>query len=102
MVEYRHVFRLLMEISKTEQIVLIIDEFQEFYNINQSVYSDIQNQTKAQLIFIGSVYSLMHKIFQNSKEPLFGRADRYIYLKPFSPLIGQRTSSRKTLSRHIH
>ncbi len=27
----------------------------------------------------------MHKIFQNSKEPLFGRADRIIYLKPFPP-----------------
>lgn len=92
--EFKQVFRLLMEISKTEQIVLIIDEFQEFYNINQSVYSDIQNlwdeykdQTKAQVIFIGSVYSLMHKIFQNSKEPLFGRADRIIYLKPFPPSV---------------
>jgi AAA+ ATPase superfamily predicted ATPase len=92
--EFRHVFRLLMEISKTEPIVLIIDEFQEFYNINQSVYSDIQNlwdeykdQTRAQLIFIGSVYSLMHKIFKNSKEPLFGRADRIIYLKPFPPSV---------------
>ena len=95
--EFRHVFRLLMEIAKSEPIVLIIDEFQEFYNINKSVYSDIQNlwdeykdQTKAQLIFIGSVYSLMHKIFQNSKEPLFGRADRIIYLKPFPPSVLKR------------
>ncbi|MDC7234082.1 MAG: ATP-binding protein [Spirochaetales bacterium] len=92
--EFKQVFRLLMEISKTEQIVLIIDEFQEFYTINQSVYSDIQNlwdeykdQTKAQVLFIGSVYSLMHKIFQNSKEPLFGRADRIMYLKPFPPSV---------------
>ena len=39
------------------------------------------------LIFIGSIYSLMHKIFKNSKEPLFGRADRIINLKPFSPTV---------------
>ena len=29
----------------------------------------------------------MHKIFQNSKEPLFGRADRILYLKPFPPSV---------------
>lgn len=90
--DFKTVFKLLMELSIKEQIVIIIDEFQEFYNINKSVYSDIQNlwdeykdKTKVHLIFIGSIYSLMHKIFQNSKEPLFGRADRIIYLKPFPP-----------------
>lgn len=90
--DFKTVFKLLMELSIKEQIIIIIDEFQEFYNINKSVYSDIQNlwdeykdKTKVHLIFIGSIYFLMHKIFQNSKEPLFGRADRIIYLKPFPP-----------------
>lgn len=36
------------------------------------------------VIFIGSIYSLMYKIFQNSKEPLFNRADRILSLGPFS------------------
>ncbi|MBN2618335.1 MAG: AAA family ATPase [Spirochaetales bacterium] len=92
--QFRDVFKLLLEIGKKERIVIIIDEFQEFYNINPSVFSDLQNlwdsykfETKTQVIFIGSIYSLMHKIFQNSKEPLFGRADRILYLKPFSPKI---------------
>lgn len=35
------------------------------------------------LIVSGSVYSLMKKIFQNSKEPLFGRADNIIKLSAF-------------------
>lgn len=90
--QFRDVFKLLLEIGKKEKLIIIIDEFQEFYNINPSVYSDLQNlwdsykfETKTQVIFIGSIYSLMHKIFQNSKEPLFGRADRILYLKPFSP-----------------
>lgn len=89
---FKDIFRLLLEIAKKEEIVLIIDEFQEFYNINPSVYSDLQNlwdsykfESKMQVIFIGSIYSLMHNIFQNSKEPLFGRADRVLYLKAFSP-----------------
>ncbi len=90
--KFKDVFKLLLEISKTEKIVIIIDEFQEFYTINPSVYSDLQNlwdsykfKSKIQVIFIGSIYSLMHTIFQNSKEPLFGRADRIMYLKPFTP-----------------
>jgi uncharacterized protein len=92
--EFRKVFQLLMELGKKEKIVVIIDEFQEFYNINPSVYSEIQNiwdqykaVSKVHLIFIGSIYSLMAKIFKNSKEPLFGRADRIMYLKSFSPKV---------------
>lgn len=89
---FRDVFRLLLEIGKTQSYVLIIDEFQEFYRINPAVYSEIQNlwdqyrqQTRIHLMFVGSVHSLMVKIFQNNKEPLFGRADRILYLKPFKP-----------------
>lgn len=80
----------LFEIGKQKSFNLIIDEFQEFYNINPSIYSDIQNLwdkyrriTKINLILSGSVYSLMNKIFQNSEEPLFGRADNIIKLTPF-------------------
>ena len=87
---FREVFELLLQLSATQRFTLIIDEFQEFYNINPSVFSDIQNfwdrykrKSKMNLIFIGSVYSLMYKIFQDSKEPLFNRADRMIFLKPF-------------------
>ncbi|MDA3941283.1 MAG: ATP-binding protein [Spirochaetia bacterium] len=89
---FRDIFKLLLNIAEKEKMILIVDEFQEFYNINSSVYSDIQNlwdlhkkKCRMHLIFIGSVYSLMHKIFENNKEPLFGRADRNLYIKPFGP-----------------
>ncbi|KPA13325.1 archaeal ATPase family protein [Candidatus Magnetomorum sp. HK-1] len=88
--QFRDIFKLLLEFAIKEQFVLIIDEFQEFYNINPSIYSEIQNlwdqykqNVHMHVIFIGSVYSLMIKIFENNKEPLFGRADKTIYLKPF-------------------
>ena len=32
-----------MELSSQKPFNLVIDEFQEFYNINESVYSDMQN-----------------------------------------------------------
>ncbi|TAK76524.1 MAG: ATPase, partial [Gammaproteobacteria bacterium] len=87
----KDVFTLLLEIAKKEKFTLIFDEFQEFFQINPSIYSDLQklwdlNKTSVNLhiIFIGSVYSLMHKIFQDKKEPLFGRADGILQIKPFS------------------
>lgn len=87
---FREIFLLLIELSKAEPFTVILDEFQEFYHINPAVYSEIQNlwdvnktKCKMNLICIGSVYSLMHKIFEEQKEPLFGRADRNLFLKPF-------------------
>lgn len=88
---FQHIFQHLLQISQKEHFTLIVDEFQEFYNINPAIYSEIQklwdlnkNRCRLNVIFIGSVYSLMHKIFQNSKEPLFNRADRILLIGPFS------------------
>lgn len=87
---FRSLFQLIMEQGKTQKFNLIIDEFQEFFNINPSVYSDVQNLwdqyrklTNVNLILMGSVFSLMHKIFEGQKEPLFGRADNIIRLSGF-------------------
>lgn len=87
---FKEVFGWLMELSKSRPFTLIIDEFQEFYSVNPSVFSDMQNywdahkeESRLNLILCGSVYSLMTKIFENSKEPLFGRATQRIHLKAF-------------------
>ena len=87
---FRSLFQHMMELAINKPFNLVIDEFQEFYNINESIYSDMQNiwdqyrqKSKMNLIVSGSVYSLMQKIFQNSREPLFGRADNIIKLSAF-------------------
>lgn len=92
--DFATLFRMLMEHSKQTCFNLIIDEFQEFLYINPSVYSDIQhywdvNKDKSHinLLLSGSVYSLMHKIFEDNKEPLFGRATNNIFLRPFQPSV---------------
>ncbi len=79
-----------MDLSQHTHFTLIIDEFQEFANINAAIYSEMQNVwdskkngSKINLILCGSVYSLMTKIFQNAKEPIFGRATANLQLKPF-------------------
>ncbi len=88
--QFKDLFQYLMDLSTSRNFSLIIDEFQEFYNVNPSVYSEMQNiwdsykeHSKINLIVCGSIYSLMKNIFENSKEPLFARATERIYLKPF-------------------
>ena len=83
-------FEYLMMLSCQRAFTLIIDEFQEFYRVIPSAYSDIQHywdlhngRSKINLIVCGSVYSLMHKIFENQKEPLFGRITAKMSVKPF-------------------
>ena len=91
---FSRLFELLLVTSQNQPFTLIIDEFQEFLHINTSIFSDMQNlwdrykaTAKLNLVISGSVYSLMKKIFENSKEPLFGRANERIYLKPFNVSI---------------
>lgn len=88
---FKDIFALLLEIAKKKSFTLIIDEFQEFFQINPAVYSDIQKlwdlnkyRIKIHVIFIGSIYSLMHKIFEEDKQPLFGRANRILKINAFS------------------
>ena len=80
----------VIEISKKEQLIIVFDEFQNFKYVDPSNFSTIQKHwdqnykaSKLNLIFIGSIISLMEKIFRGSKEPLFGRANHKIYLEPF-------------------
>ena len=89
--KFKDLFEYLMELSKTNPFTLVIDEFQEFLQINSTIYADMQNiwdsykdESKMNLVLSGSIYSLMKKIFEDRKEPLFGRANHKIHLKPFS------------------
>lgn len=84
------VLKHLFELAKTERLTLVIDEFQEFMTVNPSVFSDLQNlwdsyrlNTRMNLVLSGSVMSMMRRIFTDAHEPLFGRADNIINLRPF-------------------
>jgi AAA+ ATPase superfamily predicted ATPase len=88
---FKDLFDYLMELSKTKHFTLIIDEFQEFMSVNPSVFSDMQHiwdqnkgESQINLILCGSVYSIMTRIFENAKEPLFGRANHRIHVKAFN------------------
>ncbi len=89
---FADLFEMIMDISRQRKITLIIDEFQNFVYVNPSFFPDLQriwdlkrDTSRINLILSGSSYTLMQKIFSHAKEPLFGRADMILTLKPFRP-----------------
>ncbi|AEF83712.1 putative ATPase [Treponema primitia ZAS-2] len=88
---FRDLFEQLLLFAEKEHYTLIIDEFQELERVNPAIFSDIQNlwdrykdSIKINFLVCGSIYSMMIRIFENSKEPLFGRLNSKITLRPFT------------------
>ena len=92
--KFGDIFRYLLELSVTRSFTLVIDEFQDFFRVNKSVFSEMQDiwdkyekTCKINLVVCGSIYSLMQKIFKDKKEPLYGRNTAELRLKPFQPSV---------------
>ena len=91
---FPEIFEYVMKLSMERPVTLFIDEFQEFFKVNKSVYSDMQRiwdkyhaQAHINLIVCGSIYSMMTKIFRDKKEPLYNRQTRFMSVKPFTPAV---------------
>lgn len=96
---FTDVFEYLMKLSAERPITLFIDEFQEFFRVNKSVFSDMQRiwdlyspKSRINLIVCGSIYSMMTKIFKDKKEPLYNRQSRFMTVRPFTPNCSERYS----------
>lgn len=88
------VFEFLMKLSTQQPITLFIDEFQEFFRVNKSIYSDMQRiwdmyspSSHINLIVCGSIYSMMTKIFKDKKEPLYNRQTHLMHIRAFVPTV---------------
>jgi AAA+ ATPase superfamily predicted ATPase len=87
---FKDIFEQLLVYSADNPFTLVIDEFQDFERVNKSIFSEIQDlwdrykdKAKIDLIVCGSVYSMMTRLFEDSREPLFGRLTSKIVLQPF-------------------
>lgn len=79
-----------MQYGRDNHFTLVLDEFQNLLKVNPAIPSHIQDiwdryhtSTRVNLIACGSIFSMMHKIFDNDDEPLYGRKDCEIRLRPF-------------------
>ncbi len=102
------ILKALMIHSRTEPITVVIDEFQELRNVDPSVFGDIQavwdtfrEGSHIDLIVSGSVHSMMTSIFEDEKEPLFGRLTSKIRVEPF-PLAQMRATLSEYNPEHSH
>lgn len=93
-------FTAIMQLAKRHHFTLVFDEFQNFKYVNDSFFSEMQNiwdankdESKINLLLCGSLYSMMTKIFDDRKEPLYGRATARIRLREF-PLATLREIMR--------
>lgn len=89
---FEGVFNYLMELAKTHQFTLIIDEFQRLANINPRIYGEMldlwgnrKNAIGVNLILCGSVPSTSG-ICKHGEEPLFDLTTARIHLQPYSIL----------------
>ena len=83
-------FKWVMQEAARRPVTLVIDEFQEFFRVNQSVFSEmagvwdsLHKEARINLVVCGSVNRLMGQIFFDEGEPLYGRNTGKITLEPF-------------------
>ena len=83
-------FEHLLRYGEQNHFTLVFDEFQNFLKVNPAIPSHIQDlwdryhgKSKINLVACGSIYNMMHKIFDNEDEPLYGRQDCRLNMQPF-------------------
>ena len=88
---FEEIFGALMKLSATRHLNVVIDEFQEFRNVNAGVFSSIQKlwdmhkgRARINLIVTGSVNTLMVRLFRNRRAALYGRETAFMVVEPFA------------------
>ncbi len=87
---FSSLFRYILELAHERPLTVVIDEFQDFLRVAPSVFSEMQRDwdelsgsARINLIVMGSVNTLMNKIFRDMKEPLYGRETDHLTVRPF-------------------
>lgn len=87
---WEEIFQKIFQLSKEKKVVLILDEFQRFTNIDNSIFSHLQNEidknkadSKLFLVIMGSSIGMMNSIFESKDAPLLGRKTGNLKIKPF-------------------
>ncbi len=83
-------FSVLFDFLQQTPAIVVFDEFQNFQQVDPAVFSILQkfwdtrkDAVKGHLVVIGSVMSLMRKIFEDKQEPLFNRPTGKLRIEPF-------------------
>lgn len=87
-ISWESIFKEIVNKSKKERIIIVIDEFQYIGNSNKSfpsimmkIWDNILKNENIMLIICGSLISMMYKQVLNYDSPLYGRRTAQINLK---------------------
>ena len=87
---FSEIFRFILEESASRPTTLVIDEFQDFTYVDESVFSEmardwdqLHRRARINLVVSGSINRLMTRILENREAPLYGRNTGKIKLEPF-------------------
>jgi len=87
---FKDFFEFLFDYSKKQDLILVFDEFQNFYKIDKWIFSDLQyfwdlnkDFSNLKLFCLWSHFTLMKEIFDNYSSPLYWRKTASFYLKSF-------------------
>mgnify|MGYP002622279868 CR=1 FL=1 len=88
---FRDFFEVVMRESLQRHFTVVFDEFQNLYKVNPAIFSEMQDlwdryhrDSHLNLITMGSIRSLMKRIFEDENEPLYGRPTSKFTLFPFT------------------
>ena len=84
-------FKFLFTLLKRKKLIVVFDEFQNARYVDDAIFSILQKhidlnkeQSKGMLMVIGSINSMMRRIFEDRTQPLYGRLNGSFLLKHFS------------------
>lgn len=89
-----NVIKFVMSLSREKPCVMILDECQELDYVAPAFWADLQGvwdlgkeTSRLLLMMSGSIAAAIRHIFDDASEPLFGRQDLSLTLRPFSPQL---------------
>lgn len=86
--------RACFDAARHDPLTVVFDEFQTFRYVDPGVFSILQKhwdtlhgERRIHLIAVGSLMTLMERIFTGAKEPLARRATAQLRVDPFTPAV---------------
>ena len=91
---FADLFEEVMKESASRAFTLVLDEFQEFDQVDSAIYAEVagiwdhyHSDSKINLVVCGSVNRLMNKIFFDDSQPLYGRNTGRLHVEPLEASV---------------
>jgi AAA+ ATPase superfamily predicted ATPase len=88
--DWEMLLKLIFDISRDRDVIVCVDEFQRFLQLNPSFINQLQKYwdmasagSRVFFVLSGSSVGMMNRIFVEQNAPLFRRAQNILFIEPF-------------------